>query len=121
MLVYYMGCYEGRGGHYLISPGGRQVDRLMTNLFPCPWETLDGGFTPSGDKEGVVKITHKDDWTILSFLDRSIDTRRGSHSTFLMEGIHNESKAIEIAKRYYPEIFSRYKFQVGSQGPNTTI
>jgi hypothetical protein len=112
MLIYYFGCWDSIG-HHLYTPGGRYADDNIKNLLPCKWENLDGGFSPEEtNTQGIAKLTHIEDWTIVSFWDYSVDTRHGSHSTFIIDEILDIDKALMAARNVYPGIFARYKFQI---------
>ena len=80
-----------------------------------PWgNAIDGGFIFDGKKRteniGVVASTKRDGWTLVSWADRSVDTRPGSHSTFIMEAEVTPERLIEMAREQWPQVFSRPGF-----------
>jgi hypothetical protein len=62
--------------------------------------------------EGQSVITHKDGWTALSFWDRSIDSRPGSNSNFLAEGIFSFDEMVKLAQEKFPSVWNRFKFPI---------
>lgn len=75
-----------------------------------PIKGLDGGFVPGNAKsgpEGMVRLTHVDGFTILGFRDNSIDSRGGSHSTFLVPGNWYYEEALAMAADAFPFVFQR--------------
>lgn len=122
----YFGCIQ-RPGHYLWRPGlhfsSREVkDKLERDgIYP----KCDGGFCPGvyydvrrpwrrprEQIEGLAKVTHLNGWTILSFWDRSVDSRGGSNSTFLEQGTLTFDEMVAKAKEVFPTIWARFKFEV---------
>lgn len=121
--VFYFGCVFG-AGHYLHTPELRTTPRAgpftSTTLDTpfCPGMTPDSsGRTPDEQPEGVARLTHAEGWTVLSFWDRSIDNRRGSHSTYAIEGTHVYAEAVRLARAAFPRVWARYKFEVRPLDP----
>lgn len=116
--VFYFGCW-GAVGHYLWTPDRRWVrsagpfaDRDLDTPF-CPSMTPDTrGRTPTDQLEGVAALHHRDGWTVLSFWDRSVDSRGGSHSTYVLEGTHAFDDAVRLAREAFPAVWARYSFDV---------
>lgn len=116
--TYYFGVWKGSGGHLLRDAEGEPVDmRALPIQFRLA--RLDGGFLPPVDAspderqpEGLAAIHQVAGWTVLSFFDRSGDARYGSHSTFLLEGTLAFEDAVEAARRAFPSVWARFKFQV---------
>lgn len=127
MRVYYFGCVHG-SGHHLHAPGPRTVHReevVPTFFGGTRGANLDTDFCPGvtpelrrrgsaslEQPEGVARVTHVEGWTVLSFWDRSVDNRRGSHSTFAMEGTRDFAAAVVLAREAFPSVWARYKFEV---------
>lgn len=110
---YYFGVLN-EIGHYLYV-GNRSISgRYLPDDFPVAVSALDGRLLPPNlpQKEGRAELIHLKDHTILTFWDRSFDKRHGSSSTFIMQGIFDFSKAIEIAKEHYPNLWLRFEFEV---------
>lgn len=116
--TFYFGCW-GRVGHSLHTPDGKSLSyshRLPPDQ--TPWDdVLDGGLPPRPGRHmeapnGHAALHHKDGWTALAFWDNSVDTRGGSHSTFLFEGIYDFDAALALARQQFPTIFARYPFEV---------
>jgi hypothetical protein len=76
-------------------------------------DILDACFAPVSDlQEGRAALHHIFHWTVLSFWDRSVDPRPGSHSTFILFGILTFEAAVAKAKSEWPEVWKRYTFTV---------
>lgn len=110
--MYYFGPLNDTG-HYAYREDGSKVDS-HTWVAMCPWGfQVDGGIQPKGSQEeGVAAIVHKDGWTALTFWDRTIDTRPGSHSTYLAEGTFTFEQMVEMAKSKWARRWSIMKFEV---------
>lgn len=105
----YFGCVD-RLGHHLWTRGEERVSLLG---WPKLNKQIDGGDCPKATPiEGVATLTHEEPWTILSFWDRSVDSRGGSHSTFLIPGRHNFETALAMARESFPRIFFRFRFSI---------
>ena len=103
----YFGCWDGVG-HYLWNPGGRRIHPSLHELFG----SLDGKFCPTKDREGDACLTHTSDKTILAFWDRSVDSRPGSNSVFVLPGHLTFDQAVHEAKMVFPGIWNRFSFNV---------
>lgn len=104
--IYYFGCWDGVG-HYLWLPGMRH-----SASGPSVSNILDSKRWQPSRKEGEAKVTHVDGCTILSFADYSVDSRGGSHSTFLIRGTVDFDTALSMAKENFPQVFARFKFEI---------
>jgi hypothetical protein len=62
--------------------------------------------------EGEAHTFYKDGWTALAFPDRSVDTRPGSWSVFCLPATLDGPTALLLARKAFPEVFARYKFDV---------
>lgn len=102
--AYYFGCI-GQAGHYMHDENlQRAHDFLKTN----PWGySVDGTLCPSIDSQSLG-IHWKDDWTALAFWDRSVDSRPGSNSVFLIEGTHGFDKMKKFIVEKFPSIVERF-------------
>jgi hypothetical protein len=103
--VLYFGCWADVG-HFLY---GRGRKRIAYGDSPVP--NLDGGYVPNAARgstpEGIVRLTNLDGWTILGFRDNSVDSRGGSHSTFLVPGDVSYDEALANARAAFPFVFRR--------------
>ena len=108
----YFRCRGGKG-HFLWTTDGRTTQGDTAGL-PFPWHNLDRGFLPDGHKEdqGAAKLTIVVGHTVLSFADRSIDTRPGCHSTFVAGGELDFDQMVKLAKSSFNEVWERYAFKV---------
>lgn len=116
MKVYYFGCiYEP--GHYLWENMHTRNSELFRRQ---PWGIgLDGlaGSSIARERtsnipEGRAWLIHLDGWTVISFWDRSVDTRPGSNSAFAAEGTFTFDEMVTAAKAQWPEVWKRFSFDV---------
>ena len=113
---FYFGCWKS-AGHFLHYENGQHVyerDEAFPKDFPVTVHTLDGGLLgyPEQEIEGKAVLSHIGDWTVISFWDRSVDSRGKSNSSFVMRGKWDFSTALGIAKSSFPSVFSRFGFEV---------
>lgn len=109
MRVLHYGCWNDVG-HYL-----RESRYLYGDRKDLPWDNIDGGLCPdkiNGQIQGDAILHHRDGWTAISFWDRSVDSRGGSNSNFFAEGNHSFEEMVQIAKDKFPNIMSRFKFEI---------
>lgn len=79
--------------------------------------SLDGNFAPyyskrEGDPlgnqpQGHAKLTYLQGWTVVSFWDRSGDTRGNSNSAFIVDAIVSFDDVMKLARRYWPAYIER--------------
>lgn len=118
MNIYYFGCWRDVG-HYLRDTAGRTIWKEEEIGLPFSIYRLDTGFLPKSERgsseqpEGVLHHTIEQGWTVIAFWDRSVDTRRGGNSAFVMHGEHTAEEALRMAWREFPTIFARFTFEVG--------
>lgn len=107
MRVYYFGCMSDIG-HFLYDENGRYVYRKCTDK-PELSHSLDGGYWPKdkGQPQSVGALSYENNWSILSCWDRSIDSRYGSHSTFIIEGTHTFDEILVAIKKHFPQVMAR--------------
>lgn len=107
----YFGCIRS-AGHYVLEGSQHAGNRHAEH---CEWLSyLDGKLPPEGsDREGVARLHHFNGCTLLAFWDRSVDTRPGSNSVFLLPNPRlSFERAVAAAKVAYPHIWQRFKFEV---------
>lgn len=110
--AYYFGCIR-ESGHYLWTGDLERIGHHQwPSLLPWPVEVVDTGLCPKDRDWGSAQVTHKDGWTALSFWDWSVDTRPGSHSTFLFRDVLDFDAALARARELFPTVFARLKFEV---------
>lgn len=112
--MYYFGCI-GRPGHYLWDQQLRRLWQTPRHFPLSHYEILDGGFLPPGEQEqGRVVIWRTSGWAIASFWDRSVDTRHGCSSSFVLEcedGL-SDTAIMDRCRAAFPTIFARFTFAV---------
>lgn len=109
--AYYYGVTQGVG-HYLHDIHLRVVSHRNTPLdFPVALIVLDGGFLPrtQGQQEGMCELWRNGKWTILTFWDRSGDSRMSSCSAFVFELDRDcdFDSLVQLARSLFPTIFQR--------------
>jgi hypothetical protein len=127
LYPFYFGCHK-EAGHYWWEGHGRwgEVGRALVrshgrapnSLVSC----IDGLFCPPDNvPEGVANLAvlNLDHYpvTILSFWDRTVDSRPGSHSTFVLPGELSFVQTVNAAEHAFPEIFARFKFTITQWRP----
>ena len=94
--------------------------------FPFPWMNLDGQFAPRKAKtagqyiggkgeefpQGQARLTHIKGWTVVSFWDRTGDSRGNSNTAFVFDERLSGEDALRIAREKFPELFARFTFEV---------
>lgn len=114
MNAFYFGCWSPtRIGHYLYDTNGRNAERSAEKLLPIKATAMDGALLNGvPDKEGNAVLFHGRGCTLLSFWDRSGDSRGGSSSTFVLPDLLTFESAVEAAELAFPERWSRIKFRI---------
>jgi hypothetical protein len=109
--IFYFGCRR-EAGHYLWQGNRRAWDNVPDD-FPCT-TTPDAVFlSPKGPEvEGLASFCHLGGWTIISFWDRSVDTRGKCNSTFIARGCFDFDSMCAKSREAFPDIWQRFKFSV---------
>jgi len=123
--VYYFGCIDDAGHYFWVPPGASLYGRQRPAI---PWQDgdLDAKLAPgyigpyqSGPQiEGRAKVHHKNGWTAVAFWDRSVDSRGGSNSVFIVKGTLDFDSAVEQARAAFPKVWGRFKFPVIEDKPD---
>lgn len=123
--MYYFGCSKLRPkdpvGHYMHNNQLRH-DWDAENDLPESWRggKIDGGFAPKEfadrDKkeapQGQALWVQCEGWTLISFWDRSGDSRGGSSSTFISKEHLTFDQMVAVAKEEFPQLWKRFNFEV---------
>jgi len=121
--VQYMGCWD-EIGHYRFVQGGAKIYEPGAGGCPWPDRIADGTLQPGayehnghwsyrgGFKNGDAVIHHKHGWTALSFWDNTVDSRPGSHSTFMAKGIYDFISMKSLCAMWFPEVWGRFQFPI---------
>lgn len=111
-LVLYFGCID-RAGHYLFHPVRGDLSWQETKD-GTPWsDNIDGGLFGDSRRKweaGIVHTCKKAGWTGIAWADYSIDTRPGSHSTFVVAADITTEQLLQLSRQQWPHVFSRHKF-----------
>ena len=113
---FYFGCKK-QAGHFLFNEQGWQASRSSEIELPFRYHILDGGLLPAGRPEvqGEAVLVHIGSHTVVSFWDRSVDTRGGCNSSFVIPSHVDFSTAIAISKERFPWVWERINFEVKEQ------
>lgn len=110
--VYYFGPRRVVG-HYLYDHNGYRLDGYrphIPNLRPEVLTIIDGGFCPLRDTfSGEVQTNRIGMWIILSWWDRSIDTKPNSNSNILGFDYDSVDALVSRAREAFPDVFERQK------------
>lgn len=111
--ILYYGCY-GESGHHFWTEDLFLNPRWAMVTKEIPWGTeVDGGLCPRGRQvQGLALLHQKDGWTALAFWDRSVDSRPGSHSAFLVRQTLDFEAMVAVCKETFPRVWDRYTFEV---------
>lgn len=115
--VLYFG-YFGVAGHYLYcSVDGKPRRNLDQRL---EWMTMcDGTLLPQDPPqvEGEATLSFHHGYSVVSFWDRSGDSRGNSNSSFLAKGTHSFEEVLEMAREAFPALFDRFDFEIKRINP----
>ncbi len=113
---FYFGCWD-RPGHFLYDTSGRCSDRQTPADFPVEYRILDGGLLPPNQpqKQGRLSVWRTNGWAIISFWDRSVDSRGGCNSAFVVRDCDTPSSDLELLQQafdVFPQVFERFDFDL---------
>lgn len=108
--MYYCGQRDDSGHYIWTNDGSSYPFTKSLKLFGY----LDNPDRFCGRCEGdaVVTLLVEPPRTVVGFREYSIDKRPGSHSTFMATGHHSYEDMIDAAKKLFPDVWARFKFQV---------
>jgi hypothetical protein len=128
MRVFYFGVWpnnRGTVGHWLHKTDGSNV---RDNL-PFAWKrVLDAGLLPGGEPqtEGLIYPVDFLGWTVLTFWDRSGDSRPNSNSAFVIERpkgatLRTREQDLALCRERFPAVFERIKFPLVFAGDASPV
>lgn len=105
----YFGCWHTPGHHFWRVTMRKVWGSHRETFALTPWaERVDGGLTPRRSAvQGTAALHHSDGWTALSIHDYTVDSRPGSHSTFLMPGMLTFVGMLSAAHHHFPTVVDR--------------
>lgn len=112
--MFYCGCHRD-SGHHVWREDGDSSHKFWKLQ---PWGVkIDGELQPLARRgfhvpNGAARFTLAHGWSALSWWDNSIDTRPGSHSTFVVEGTHTAEAVLAMARARFPWVFERFKYEI---------
>lgn len=110
----YFGCRSDLGHHLRHAQDGRLLLHGQERWII----SLDGSLPPRGkiQVEGLATLTYLHGYSILAFWDRSVNTRPGSNSIFLIPGELSFDQTVVMARTTFPMVWERFKFEVVQYG-----
>lgn len=118
LRMFYFGPWD-QAGHHIRREGDQPTSleerRAVSNFTRTnPWgHGIDTALCPRDTQaEGAAAIHYRDGWTALSFWDYTVDSRPGSHSTYLAQGDFTFEQMVEMAKQRFAERWRKMKFEV---------
>ena len=120
--IYYFGVWSKNDlGHFLFKPGRRNSISIYNSPpgFPLEPRALDGGLLNPNERgvEGVASVWRGEGWTIVTFCDRSADTRPGCSSSFVCRGDLGLDEVMAKAREAFPSIVERFDFEIRARTP----
>lgn len=125
--AYFSGHMPGQqAGHYLRATstppgqhlesiglaGTREVEKILVpSMLDTYFLGRDGRQQTEGEAVLWVRMV-PDPWTVLTFWDRSVDTRFGCCASFLLKGALDFATALETARAAFPQVFARFSFEI---------
>lgn len=107
--ILYFGCI-GQPGHYLHDKT-KSYDE-QPRFSSTPWRAqIDAGVFKDYSA-GKVYHAQKDGWSLIYMADYSVDSRPGSHSTFVTKSLMTKDELVAAARIQWPEVFGRKRFPV---------
>ena len=111
-VALYYGCHKDTG-HFLWVRGMFRAQALHIQDLGGTYGLIDGGFVPHDSlQQGRAWVSQVGDLTFLAMADNSIDSRPGSHSTFVFRGRLSYEEMVSRSKLVFPEVWFRFKFEV---------
>ncbi len=112
--MFYFGCKNG-AGHYAHDVHGNYLGRHWLNK-------LDGRTAPRRNRaelpQGHCSLSYTTDGTddgmvtLVSFWDRSVDSRPGSNSIFALPGMLSFEDAVQTIKDNFGWVVNRFRFDL---------
>lgn len=107
--AFYFGCGPSNAkGHYFKGLHGEKEPDIAELV---PWGYGVDRSQPS-EIQGLCAVDYRDGWTLLSFADRTVDHRGGSHSSFVFEAELTAADALALAREQFPWVFDRIRFEI---------
>jgi hypothetical protein len=101
--LFYFGCMGGKG-HYWFPHQPGSLHGVNRNVFGV----IDGTFTPGYSYEqGAAQEVIIGPLRIIAWHDYSVDTRPGSHSTFVGYGYDSVNDMLTDAAKQFPAVMNR--------------
>lgn len=113
--LFFFGCGNNGPGHYWYESqpsGPRHVaDYFVRSELGASAQlikVIDGTFCPAGDQvQGIYKVSMVHPIMIISWWDRTIDSRPGSNSNLVGVGYFGSHEMLEDAKIKFPSFMDR--------------
>jgi len=122
MKAYFFGCADDVLGHFMHSYKCGSWGHVTGRPSPWGFREIDlapeKGPQPRGvdQREGPAQLHHRDGWTMLSFWDRSVDSRPGAHGNFIFQGTHDFADMMRLAAEHFPTVVARLRAPLTEHG-----
>lgn len=111
--VLFFGCQSATSkGHYFFRPHFRKYDFDPKHFRDEQGRHLDGGFLEAQgvrDVQGSAAYRQLNGYSIVSWWDRSGDSRGASNSAFIVQGDHTPQEVMRLGAESFPTILPRQK------------
>ncbi len=134
-MILFFGCWVDKG-HYMHDRTGarpRWYQHRRRGGVTERWETVvpwganvDSGLAPRTEEgnpepngvaayhvaQSFIGRHEVEFWSALSWWDNSVDTRPGSNCSFIADSKWEPEVLLELARKEYPQIFARFKYEI---------
>jgi hypothetical protein len=109
--LFYFGCGSGPGHYFFGGKGSysRSIAEELPGINCKVLDNIDGAYPPGGpEKEGIYLESIVPPVRIVSWWDRSVDSRPGSNSNLIGYGYGSAEEMLDDAVRLYPWVMKRH-------------
>ena len=124
--LYFFGCRNNHAGHYLtLSPMMRDTPLRYFELAAVLGRHPDTEFCYGVDKlvrgewrrtkpeiPGAAALHHVNGWTVLSWWDRSVDSRPGGNASLIAEGTFTEEEILQLGREHFGPFLERMAYKI---------
>lgn len=111
--LFYFGCI-GDKGHYFWENEGFHMswkeEQKVAEIIPCKnYNEVDGNFAPKKtcDQGKYLEYVFPNNTRLVSWWDRTVDSRHGSNSTLIGVGYNSSDEMLNDAVKLFPSVMNR--------------